>query len=254
MFHADSSHKTNAELAAALREGTEEGFAVFYEAFAHRLSSYVRRHLDDHTAAFDIVHDAMICAQMKINQLRDDDRLDAWVFVITRHKMQAYARRRSRTILTVHIPEEVTEPDFVELVENRELISVMNQARAGLTVRERRVYDLCIVAGLPVERLAVEMDMSVGSTRKLVQRVRFRVARSVEALILTRPGCNDCPDFQQMITGWDGEMSPLWRKRIARHVEVCSGCEQQCGSISSVAPILTNKKVSVESRSGTLSV
>jgi RNA polymerase sigma factor (sigma-70 family) len=254
MAHADNSDKTNAELAAALREGTEEGFAIFYEAFAHRLSSYVARRLGDQAAAFDIVHDAMISARTKIHQLRDDERLEGWMFVITRHKMQAYARRRSRTIPTMNLPEEVTEPDFAQLVESRELISMMNEALAGLTVRERHVYDLYIVSGVPVERLAVELDLSVGNARKLVQRVRLRVARSMEALILMRPGCNGCPEFQEVVTGWDGHMSPLWRKRISRHLDVCSGCEQQCGSITSVVPILGTKKVSVEPHSKTLSV
>lgn len=254
MSHAENSYRTNAELADALRGGTEEGFAMFYEAFAHRLSSYVTHHLDDRAASFDIVHDAMISARTKIHQLRNDDRLDAWVFVITRHKMQAYARRRSRMIPTVDFPDEVTEPDFAQLVESRELISMMNEALSGLTPRERRVYDLYVVAEVPIEHLALDLGLGVGSTRKLVQRVRFRVARSMEALILARPGCNDCPEFQAVITGWDGQLSPLWRKRISRHVDVCAGCEQQCGNITSVVPILASKKVSVESRSETLSV
>jgi RNA polymerase sigma factor (sigma-70 family) len=254
MSHADRSTKSNVELAKALREGTEEGFALFYEAFAGRLSHFVARSLRDPSAASDIVHDTMISVRTNIGQLRNDEHLAAWVYAITRNRMRSHARRSSRTVLMTSIPEEAMETDFVHLVESRELVSMISTAVAGLTQRERRVYDIYVVSGVPIEGLATELGLSLDNTRKLVQRMRLRVARSVEALVLTQPGCNDCPDFQTLLSGWDGQLSPLWRKRIARHVDVCTGCEQRCGSIISMSPTFASKKVSAEARLSTLSV
>lgn len=254
MADVDSRKNSNADIAKALREGTDQGFAVFYEAFSRRLSIFVSKSLGDASAASDIVHDAMIIVRTHIGQLRNDDHLAAWVYAITRNEMRAHVRRTSRTVLTSSVPENVTETDFSGLVEHRELALLLGAAVSGLTPREQRVYQLYAVSGLPVERIADALGLSLANTRKLVQRVRRHVAQSMGALVLTRHGCNDCPEFQVLLGGWDGQLSPLWRKRISRHVDVCAGCEQQCESVIAMAPIFGAKKVSIEPRSRTLSV
>lgn len=254
MTAVERTQNSHADIAQALREGTAEGFALFYEAFAHRLTGFVARSLRDATAASDIVHDSLLSASAHIDQLRDDDHLAAWVYAITRNEMRAHARRNSRTVLTSHIPDKLTETDFSGVVEHRELVALLGAAVSGLSTREQRVYLLYAESGLSAERIAQLLDLSVGNTRKLLQRVRRHVAESMEALVLTRPGCNECPEFQLVLTGWDGHLSPLWRKRIARHVVVCAGCEQQCESVIAMVPNLGAKKVSIDTHSTTLSV
>lgn len=254
MSDVDRRQNSNAEIAKALREGTDEGFVAFYETFAHRLSIFVTKSLGDAAAASDIVHDAMIIVRTHIDQLRDDENLAAWVYAITRNEMRAHARRASRTVLTSRVPDKTTETDFSGVMERRELVSLLGAAVSGLSLREQRVYHLYVVSGMPIGRISDVLGLSMANTRKLVQRVRLHVAQSMEALVLTGPGPNECPEFQLLLVGWDGRLSPLWRKRIARHVEMCAGCEQQCSNVMSTVPVLAAKKVSIEPRSRTLIV
>lgn len=254
MTAVDRTQNTNADIARALREGTAEGFALFYEAFAHRLMAFVTRSLRDASAASDIVHESLISARTHISQLRDDEHLAAWVYAITRNEMRAHARRNSRTIPTSQIPDRLTDTDFSGMIERRELIALLGAAVSGLSAREQRVYMLYTQSGLSAEQIADLLDVSVANARKLLQRVRRHVAQSMEALVLAQPGCSECPEFQTVLAGWDGNLSPLWRKRIARHVDTCSGCEQQRESVIAMVPNFGTKKVSIDRRSPTLSV
>jgi hypothetical protein len=119
---------------------------------------------------------------------------------------------------------------------------------AGLTDREHCIYELAVIRGLPAEQVADALGISVVNARKLIQRVRMRIARSMGALLVARHGCTSCPELQAMLTGWDGRFSPLWRKRIARHVDVCTGCDQHRESVMStpaaVSAKMSAKKVS----------
>ncbi|WP_234880762.1 hypothetical protein [Mycolicibacterium phocaicum] len=47
-----------------------------------------------------------------------------------------------------------------------------------------------------------------------------------------------CPDLAAVLDGWDGTMTVLMRKRIARHIESCPECESERGRRVSPAALL----------------
>ncbi len=44
---------------------------------------------------------------------------------------------------------------------------------------------------------------------------------------MARQGSRDCTELADVLADWDGKFSPLWRKRIARHVDECAECEKK---------------------------
>ena len=42
--------------------------------------------------------------------------------------------------------------------------------------------------------------------------------------MVARTGRRDCPQLDALLTGWDGALTPLLRKRIARHIDECEIC------------------------------
>lgn len=244
MAEVDRIRHDDRDIIKGLKQGTAEGFVAFYEAYAEKLEGFVGRCLHDSAAASDITHDAMIIVRAHIADLRDDDRFAAWVYAIVRNQIRAHVRKRARTVLTSDVPEDSDEPDFADETDRREMARVLNDAVAGLTERERRVYELAAVQGLAAEQVADALGISVVNARKLIQRVRTRVARSMGALLVVRRGCTACPELQAVVTGWDGQFSPLWRKRIARHVDVCTGCDQHRESVIPTHDAVRSKKVS----------
>ena len=248
MAEVDRIRHDDKDIIRGLREGTTEGFVAFYEAYAEKLAGFVGRCLHDPAAAADITHDALIIVRAHIADLRDDDRFAAWVYAIVRNQIRAHVRQGMRVIVTSDIPEETDEPDFEGEADRRDMARVLKESVAGLTDREHCIYELAVIRGLPAEQVADALGISVVNARKLIQRVRMRIARSMGALLVVRHGCTSCPELQAMLTGWDGRFSPLWRKRIARHVDVCTGCDQHRESVMStpaaVSAKMSAKKVS----------
>lgn len=211
----------------ALRAGDPNGLAAFYDQYADKLYDFARRQLRDSALAADVVHDTVLVVNSRISQLRDDSKFRAWVYAIARNEVRAKARARSRAVPTEDIPEATTDPDFAGDFERRELARVVDEAAVGLTERELEVFHLFARQGLTGEEIATALDVSLANAHKLVQRVRERISRSAGALLVARQGSRDCAELADVLTDWDGKFSPLWRKRIARHVDDCAECEKK---------------------------
>jgi DNA-binding CsgD family transcriptional regulator/outer membrane biosynthesis protein TonB len=159
--------------------------------------------------------------------LRDESKFRAWVYAIARNEVRAKARARSRHVREEYAPEQSVDPDFAGDHDRRELASLINEAVAGLTEREQEVFHLFARQGLSNDEIAASLELSFVNAQKLVQRVRDRIARSAGALLVARQGRKDCSDLNVLLVDWDGTFSPLWRKRIARHVDECQACEKR---------------------------
>jgi RNA polymerase sigma factor (sigma-70 family) len=210
-----------------LRAGTNEGLAAFYDLYADKLYDFARRQLRDASLAADVVHDTVLIVRSRIGQLRDESKFRAWVYAIVRNEVRAKARARSRHVREEYAPERSVDPDFAGDHDRRELASLIDEAVAGLTEREQEVFHLFARQGLSNDEIAASLELSFANAQKLVQRVRDRIARSAGALLVARQGRKDCSDLNVLLIDWDGTFSPLWRKRIARHVDECSACEKR---------------------------
>ena len=210
-----------------LRSGTNEGLAAFYDLYADKLYDFARRQLRDASLAADVVHDTVLIVSSRIGQLRDESKFRAWVYAIVRNEVRAKARARSRHVREEYAPEQSVDPDFAGDHDRRELASLIDEAVAGLTEREQEVFHLFARQGLSNDEIAASLELTFANAQKLVQRVRDRIARSAGALLVARQGRKDCSDLNILLVDWDGTFSPLWRKRIARHVDDCSTCERR---------------------------
>lgn len=220
-------HNEHSAIVEGLRAGTNEGLAAFYDLYADKLYDFARRQLRDASLAADVVHDTVLIVRSRIGQLRDESKFRAWVYAIVRNEVRAKARARSRHVREEYAPERSVEPDFAGDHDRRELASLIDEAVAGLTEREQEVFHLFARQGLSNDEIAASLELTFANAQKLVQRVRDRIARSAGALLVARRGRKDCSDLNILLVDWDGTFSPLWRKRIARHVDECAACERK---------------------------
>jgi hypothetical protein len=56
--------------------------------------------------------------------------------------------------------------------------------------------------------------------------MRDRVEKSLGALTVAKAGRRDCSQLAQILSGWDGELTILLRKRVNRHIEECATCDR----------------------------
>jgi hypothetical protein len=78
--------------------------------------------------------------------------------------------------------------------------------------------------GLDGGELADALGVSRNHAHALQSRARSQLERSLGALVVARTGRDVCTALDALLTGWDGQLTVLMRKRISRHIEQCEIC------------------------------
>jgi len=238
----------DADLVGAAIAGDRAAFAGIYDRYADRLYDFCVGMVGNHDAA-DCVQEAFCQAAVALSTLRDPDKLRPWLYSIVRHQALRVLRARKRELTSDELPEEPSEdagPDV--LAARNELAELVAQAEGGLTDRDRDVLNLAYRHGLTGSELAVALDVSNESAKKMVQRLRDTVEKSLGALLVVRQansGYNHCPEMAAMVAGWDGQFTILLRKRASRHIETCRNCDEERGRLVNPRALLGSSAVFV---------
>src|SRR5580698_9781915 len=206
------------DVVAAIVAGDPEGIAEAYDKYAMPLYSYCRSLLREPADAADAVQDTFLIATSKLGGLRDRGKLRSWLYAVARN--ECYRRLRSGEA-TSALDEAVDAAGAVEQAELRQLVQ---DALAGLNPGERDVIELSLVQGLDGDELADALGVSRNHAHALVSRARSQLERSLGALLVARTGREACAALDALLTGWDGQMTVLIRKRVSRHIDHCETC------------------------------
>lgn len=212
-------------IVAAIRARDSGGLAAAYDRYADRLFTYCVTLLRDRDRAADVVHDTFIVAHQRIDQLRDPARLRPWLYAIARNESLRALRTQARS---APLEEAGTVSDeSVDLgagLREQELRTLVWTAAEGLNPREREVVELSVRHGLEGADLAAALGVPVNHAHALLSKARQQLERALAAVIVARTGRADCAELDALLSGWDGGMSVLLRKRVARHIDGCAEC------------------------------
>ena len=100
----------------------------------------------------------------------------------------------------------------------------MLAAIGGLNPGDREIIELNLRHELEGADLADALGVPDNQAYALASRARAQLERSLGALLVARTGRRQCAELDQMLSGWDGELTVLLRKRVARHIEDCDIC------------------------------
>jgi RNA polymerase sigma factor (sigma-70 family) len=233
---------SDADLVSAAATGDRRAFAGIYDRYADRLHDFCAGMLRDRDAAADCVQDTFCAAADRLSQLREADKLRPWLYAIARNECLRCIRARGRERVYDEVPEaESAEPGPDTLAARTELADLIAEAAGGLSDRDRSVLELAYRHGLDGPELADALGVSAASAKKMTQRLRETIERSLGALLVSRrvrSNPSACPELGAILDGWDGEFTVLMRKRIARHIESCPNCDEERRRAVSPAALL----------------
>ena len=229
------------DLARAAASGDRAAFAAIYDRYADRLNDFVVRMVRDSDAAADCVHEAFCTAATGLSKLRQPEKLRPWLYAVSRSQALRHIQRRKF--------EQPADDEYLDgasgeagpdaLAEQDDLAQLIREACGGLSERDREVIELSYRHGLDGPELGKALGVSPATANTLTHRAREMVGRSLGALLVARQTRQDparCPDLAAVLDGWDGTMTVLMRKRIARHIESCPECEsERCRRVSPAA-------------------
>jgi RNA polymerase sigma factor (sigma-70 family) len=227
----DDQRTTDADLVRGSMAGDRTAFAQIYDRYANPLHDFCARMLRDHDGAADCVQEAFCVAATRLPQLREPDRLRPWLYAIARNEALARLRQRRRETPFDELPDVESPDETPDTVAARsELADLIAKAAGGLSDRDRVVFDLAFHHGLSGTELADALEISHTNANKIVLRLRRTIERCVGALLLSRHAENApgrCTELGEILAGWNGQLTVLMRKRISRHIESCSQCDDE---------------------------
>ncbi len=231
----------DADIVHAIAKNERDGLSAAYRAYADRLYDYSLRMLDDAEAAADTVHDVFLIARERITQLRNPDALRPWLYAIARSQCHRVLRSRHRYASldeAAELSDETLGPPEAG-VHREETRLLVHEAMSGLNPREREVIHLTLRHQLDGPGLAAVLGVSVRQANAVAATARAQLERSIGALLVARARGRECAALRTLLRDWDGRLSPLWRKRINRHLATCENCARERAALVAPASLLS---------------
>ena len=139
-----------------------------YREFSNRLKHFIRKRVRDATAADDILQDAFLKIHSRIDALKDRDKMESWVFQITRniiadqYRNQKVAGEPAENLAAAEEdkgPAERLAPCLTGMIE-------------GLPQQYREALKLTEYEGMTQKEFAAKLGISVSGAKSRVQRAR----------------------------------------------------------------------------------
>ncbi len=142
---------------------------VIWNQLSTRLRFFVLRHVADEAAAEDILQDVFLSIHSHALSLRDEQKLQSWIYQITRNAIADYYRRRKPL---VELSEALETPDNGDEDLEKQLIPCIRATVNHLPAKYRQVLLLTEFQGLTQQELANQLGLSLSGAKSRVQRAR----------------------------------------------------------------------------------
>ncbi|HEX5406864.1 MAG TPA: sigma-70 family RNA polymerase sigma factor [Pseudonocardiaceae bacterium] len=220
--------------------GDRAALAVIFDRYAPRILALCTSMLRGRADAEDCLQDVFVIAATRLPGLREPEKLRSWLFAVARHECLARIGKAAREVPVDTVPDSPAgdRDQPANRAVAAELAEVVHSATAGLSPRDRLALELADRQGLATDELGAALGMSPSSAYKLLVRARATARRSLGALLIARTSRGECTRLELLLAGWDGQLTQLVRKRIARHVEECDTCAERERRLVSPAALL----------------
>lgn len=166
-----------------------------------RLLRFIRARVPDPGSAEDILQEVFLKIYTRIDTLKDDDRLESWVYRIVRNAIADHHRAQRPTAALLDLvaaPEDEPPDDLL-----RELAPGLGAMLDALPAADREALILTEIEGLAQQELADRLGLSLSGAKSRVQRARRRLKAVFVGccqlefdrrgrVIEYRPGCAAC--------------------------------------------------------------
>ena len=149
-----------------------------YLDFDADLRRFLRNRVSDPAAVDDVLQETYLRIHRYANSLRQNDRLQSWVYQITRNALVDYYRRQRDN---VELPESLAMPDDSDddNLAARELAGSMRRLIGCLPEKYQQALLLTEFEGLKQHELAEHLGLSLSGAKSRVQRAREKLRETL---------------------------------------------------------------------------
>jgi RNA polymerase sigma factor (sigma-70 family) len=210
--------RSDEQLVAAFRQGSEEAFRVIHDRYRARLFAYTRQMLGgSRSDAEDALQDVFLRAY---NALRMDERpvvLKAWLYRVAHNRCIDHLRRPTPAASEVFEMSRTPTPDPLAEAERREDLRRLIADVQRLPEQQRSALLMREMEGLSYADLAAALDTSIPAVKSLLVRARIGLVEAAEA---RNTACVDIRNDLALSFGKGVRASAVARK----HMRECQAC------------------------------
>lgn len=145
-----------------------------WETFHTGLKHFILKRIPDEQSADDVLQETFLKIHTRIATLRDEDKLQSWMYQIARNTVADYYRAQKAT---VELPETLPVPDEPVFEDEviKDLIPGVKAMIDNLPPAYREALILTEYEGLTQRELADRLGLSFSGAKSRVQRAREKL-------------------------------------------------------------------------------
>jgi RNA polymerase sigma factor (sigma-70 family) len=213
--------RSDEQLVALFRAGSDEAFGVLHDRYRQRLFAYVRQMLAHQSRqdAEDVLQDVFVRA---FGALRCDSRtvnVRAWLYRVAHNRCIDHLRRPHPPAAEIYEMSRKPLLDPVDEAQRREDLRQLVGDVGRLPAQQRSALLMREIDGLSYVELAGALDVTVPAVKSLLVRARVGLVEAQESRDA------DCGEIRRdLMASYDRGVKASGRAR--RHIRECDGCRE----------------------------
>ncbi len=158
---------------------TAEIVSQIWNESRNRIKGFIAKRIDNEADVEDVMQEVFFKMYQRLGELKDPDRLYAWVFQIARNAVIDYYRERKPV---VDSSEEILSQIAVEPAESdveEEILNWLEPMVGDLPEKYREALLLTDIQGLTQKELSEKLDISLSGAKSRVQRAREKLRENL---------------------------------------------------------------------------
>ncbi|RMG45308.1 MAG: sigma-70 family RNA polymerase sigma factor [Acidobacteria bacterium] len=179
------------DLVRSSRRGDLEAFSELVRRYQRPLTAVALRSTGDLADADDLVQETFLRAFDRLDRLEDPDRFGPWLFRILRNLLADRGRRAGREVSGEEAAAEMpdTAPGAEAELLAREAARAVREAIDAIPPgRQREVFEMRYLEGLPVQEIARRLGVHTGTIKVHLHRTVRRLRKVVGARLAGATG------------------------------------------------------------------
>jgi RNA polymerase sigma factor (sigma-70 family) len=221
--------RSDEQLVALFRAGSEDAFAVIHDRYKQRLFAYVRQMLtgSSRADAEDVMQDVFVRAYGALRNDTRDVNLRAWLYRVAHNRCIDHFRRPTPVAADVFDVSRTPLQDPIETAQRREDLQRLVDDVGRLPDQQRSALLMREIDGVAYADIATALDVTVPAVKSLLVRARVGLAEASEARE------TDCAVIREDLAGsYDRGVKASGRAR--KHMRECAGCREYRTSLKSL--------------------
>jgi RNA polymerase sigma-70 factor (ECF subfamily) len=175
------------ELVELILSGSHEHFDLLYNCYFPRVYRFARKRLRDSVEAEDVAQEVFMTLLDALPSYRGQSSLLAWIFGITRNKVNRRFRKASPLLSAMDsdsvLDVEGSEPSVDNAFEARRLLALCQEiVSRDLSETQRRIFDLKHLQWQSIRSIADALGKSEDAIKANLYRIRCSLSDSLPGI------------------------------------------------------------------------